>query len=71
MNHRLCFLVRSDVDAIRFRRRWPGIGSGTTVRRSRRGTSSQRYSRKKVASSWNVVRSLKASTRNAVYDAAT
>ena len=31
--------------------------------RSRRGTSSQRYSRKKVASSWNVVRSLKAAAQ--------
>src|SRR5208283_1719616 len=61
---RLCFLVRSDVGAIRFRRCGPGTGSSTTVRRSRRGTSSQRYSRKKVASSWNVVRSLRAAAQS-------
>jgi len=56
----LCFLVRSDVGATRFRRCGPGTGSGTALWRSRRGASSQRHSRKKVTSSWNVVRSLNA-----------
>src|SRR5208282_1063271 len=63
---RLCFLVRSDVGAIRFRRCGPGTGSGTMLRRSRSGTSSERYSRTKDASSWNVVRSLKAAPQGHV-----